>query len=72
MRGVGVSSLHVNHLLGVTVVSGDKQDVSSLLAGFVDRADGLVGSGDSFNGRIQDTSVANLVPTFVSVVSQMR
>ena len=71
MRGVGISGLFVDHLLGVTVVSGDEQDVPSLFAGFVNRANGLVGSRDSLDRRVQDASVADLVPTYVSVVSQM-
>jgi len=70
MRSVGVSGLFVDHLLGVAVVSGDEQDVPSLFAGFVDRADGLVGGRDSLNRRIQDASMANLVSTFVSAVFQ--
>lgn len=52
MRSVGVSSLLVNHLFGVTVVGGDEQEVSGLLASFVDCADGLIGSRDGLDRRI--------------------
>ena len=52
MRSVGVSGIVVDHLLGVTMVGSNEQDVSSLLASFVDRADSLVGSSDGLNRRI--------------------
>ena len=52
MCSVRVSSLCVDHLLCVTMVGSDEQDVSSLLASLIDRADGLVGGRDGLNRRI--------------------
>lgn len=71
MRSVRVSCLMVNHLLSVTVIGSDEQDVSGLLASFIDFADGLIGGRDGLDSRIQDTSMANLTSIFVNSVSQM-
>mgnify|MGYP006876488078 CR=1 FL=1 len=58
--GVRVASLGVEHLLGVTVVSGDGKDVAGLLAGIVHGLDCLVGGGNGNNSGVVNTSVADL------------
>ena len=52
MCSVWVSGLFVDHLLGITVVGGDQQDVSGILASFVYRPNGLVGGRDGLDRRI--------------------
>ena len=71
MRSVRVSCVWVNHLLGITVICSDEQDVTGLLAGLVDRADGLVGSRDGLDRCIQDASVANLIPISVNTTPKI-
>lgn len=61
VRGVGVSSLGVNHLLGVAVVGSDAEDVTGLLARVVDGPDSRIGSSDGLDSRVKDTSVADHV-----------
>jgi hypothetical protein len=58
--GVGRAGVRVNHLLGVTVIGGDGEDVAGFLACVVDGLDGLVGGGDGLDGGIKVTSVADL------------
>ena len=57
---VGLLRLGVDHLLSVSVVGSDEQNVARLLACLVDDADSLVSVLDGLNGSIIDTSVANL------------
>ena len=57
MRGSGIG---VQHLLGVTVVGGDEQNVTCFLAGFVNCADRCVCFADSFDGGIVYSRVTNL------------
>lgn len=59
--GVGVTSLWVQHLLGVSVVGSDTQNVASLLASVIDSLDSLVGSSNSDDGSIVITSMADHV-----------
>ena len=70
MCSVGVPGLFVDHLLGVSVIGSDEQDISGLFAGFEDRPDGPVGGRDGLDRRIQYTSVANLRPVCVNALSQ--
>lgn len=58
--GVRRTSVRIDHLLGVTVVGGDGEDVAGFLACIVDGLDGLIGGGDGFDGSIEVTSVADL------------
>jgi hypothetical protein len=60
MGGVRVSSVGIQHLLGVSVVGRHAQNVASLLASVVNGLDSLVGGTDSGNGGLVDTSVADL------------
>ena len=69
VRGVRVPGLFVDRLLGISMISGDKQNVSGLLASLVYRADGVVGGRDGLNRRIKDPSVANLTQIYVSAGS---
>jgi hypothetical protein len=57
---VGCSGIGIEHLLGVTVVGGDEQEITSFLTGFVDCADCCIRLSDSFNGRVKYTCVADL------------
>lgn len=61
MGRVGGSSVQVDHLFRVSVVGGNDEGVSHLLARFVDRADCRVGVGDGFNGCVKDARVPNLL-----------
>lgn len=61
--GVWVTGLGVDHLLSVTVVGSNEQNITSVLACLVDDADGLIGVGDSLHGSIIDTGVTNLWDT---------
>jgi hypothetical protein len=58
--GMRITGLGVLHLLGVTVVGSDEEDVAGLLAGFVDNTDGLVSVSDGDYGGVVDTCVTNL------------
>lgn len=60
MSGVRLASLGVDHLLGVSVVGRDAENVASLLACLVDGLDSLVSGVDGLDGCIVDTSVADL------------
>ena len=64
-----VPGLFVDRLLGISMISGDQQDVSGLLASLVYRADGVVGGRDGLNRRIKDPSVANLTQIYVGAGS---
>ena len=55
-----IARLRVDHLLGVTVVRGDEEDIAGLLAGLVHDADSLVGVVDGLNSSVVNTGVANL------------
>jgi hypothetical protein len=57
---VGLLGLEVNHLLGVTVVRGDGEDVAGFLTRVVDGLDGLVGRVNGLDGGVVDTGVADL------------
>jgi hypothetical protein len=57
---VGCPGIGIEHLLGVAVISGDEQEVTSFLTGFVDCADCYIRLSDSFYGRVKYTCVADL------------
>lgn len=60
VAGLGLSVGEL-HLLGVSVVGRDEQDVALLLARLVDLADGLVGGLDTDEGCLVHTRVADHV-----------
>jgi hypothetical protein len=60
MCSVGRARIRVEHLLGVTVVCGDEEDIASVLAGFVDSANRCVGFSNSFNGSVVHAGVTDL------------
>jgi hypothetical protein len=56
---VGVSSVGVQHLLGISVIGSNAKNVTSLFTSVVNSLDSLVGSSDSDNSSIVITSVTN-------------
>ena len=61
MSSMGVASLCIHHLLGVTVVSGDGQGVVVLDASGEDGADGGIGGAHGLDGGLQNARVADHV-----------
>lgn len=60
VRRVRRARVWVDHLLSVTVVGRDSEDVAGFLAGVVDGLDGLVGGGDGLDGGVKVTGVTDL------------
>ena len=60
MGGLGLAVREL-HLLSVTVVGGNEEDVTLLLAALENLANGLVGSSATHDGGLVDTGVANHV-----------
>lgn len=60
MRGVRRARLGVDHLLRVSVVRGDEQDVARLLARLVHRPDRRVSMRDRLDGSVVHARVADL------------
>jgi hypothetical protein len=61
MGSVWVSSVRVQHLLGVSVVCSNAKNVTSLFTSIIDRLDSLVGSSNSNDSSIVITSVTDHV-----------
>jgi hypothetical protein len=61
MGGVGVTSVGIQHLLGISVIGSNAKNVTSLFTSVVNSLDSLVGSSDSNNSSIVITSVTDHV-----------
>jgi hypothetical protein len=61
MGGVGVTSVGVQHLLGISVIGSNAKNVASLFTSIVNSLDSLVGSSDSNNSSIVITGMTNHV-----------
>jgi len=59
MGGVGVTSVGVQHLLGISVIGSNAKNVASLFTSIVNSLDSLVGCANSNNSSIVITSVTD-------------
>lgn len=60
MCGMRGSGFEILHLLRITVISGDEEDITRLLAGLIHNADGFVSVGDGLDGCVEHARMADL------------